>query len=265
MSLLWLWLSAVAWAEPPPPDAIYMVLVDRFRNGDERNDARIDLDNPSAFHGGDLAGVAASLDHIQELGFTHVWLSPITKMRTQPIGEHGAFHGYWLQDGRALEPRFGTEEDLQRLTAELQQRKMGLFLDMVTNHVAPDSALTKTHPEWFHHNGDIQDWSDLHQVITHDVHGLPDLAQEQDEVRQHLIAEGLYWQGLAKPAGFRLDAVRHLPPAFVRAYTQAMRAAAGADFGVLGEIFQGNPVTMGADTATYGLDSSFDFPVHDYL
>jgi len=262
MNFLVLWLSAAAWAESSSPEAIYMVLVDRFENGNTRNDGTTDPADPSAFHGGDLAGVTASLDHIEGLGFSHVWLSPITKMRTVSIGSHGAFHGYWVENDRALEPRFGTHEELRDLTQQLGQRHMGLILDVVTNHVAPGAPLTEVHPDWFHDHGDIKDWSDPAQVITHDVHGLPDLAQELPAVEAHLIQAGLHWLDLAQPAGFRIDAVRHLPPAFVRAYGAAMRADADRDFRLLGEIFEGNPVSLARSAAAYGLDHSFDFPLH---
>jgi len=249
-------LMGPAQASPP---AIYMVLVDRFSNGDPSNDGDVDPDDPRAFHGGDLAGLTAKLDHIQSLGFDQVWLSPIAKMRTRPIGTHGAFHGYWVEDGRTLEPRFGTPESLGDLRAALQARKMVPVLDMVTNHVAPDAPLTKQHPEWFHGAGDISDWSDPDERITHDVHGLPDLAQERPDVQAYLIEEARRWRADDHP--IRLDAVRHLPPAFVQAYTAAL-ATPEAPAVVYGEIFEGNPVALADEARRYGLVHTFDFPLH---
>jgi len=251
-------------AEPTPKDhdAVYMVLVDRFANADASNDDDADSSDPRAFHGGDLAGIRQHLDHIQGLGFRTLWLSPITRMRTKPIGEHGAFHGYWVADGSTLEPRFGTPADLDGLTADLAARDMRLVLDVVTNHVAPDSALTRDHPDWFHQEGDITDWSDPDERVTHDVHGLPDLAQENPAVRAHLIAEGQRWIEQATPAGFRLDAVRHVPEDFVRAYIDAMQQRAGPDFVLMGEVFDGNPVAVADAARATGLTHTFDFPLH---
>ena len=66
-----------------PAESIYFVFVDRFANGDEKNDGEIALDDPQAFHGGDLQGVLDKLDHLQGLGISTVWLSPVFAMRTE--------------------------------------------------------------------------------------------------------------------------------------------------------------------------------------
>jgi len=260
--LLWLWVQA-AWSTPlPEPDGIYLVMVDRFANGDPNNDADANPADPIAFHGGDLAGIEDRLDHIQSLGLRTVWLTPITQMRDHPIGGHSAAHGYWVEDGTALEPRFGTAADLEKLRNALDARGMRLVLDIVTNHVAPDAPLTRSHPDWFHTNGDITDWGDPHQRVYNDVHGLPDLAQELPAVRSHLIDQGLHWIDQARPDGFRIDAVAHLHPGFLAVYTEQMRKAAGDHFQLLGEFFDGNPVRV-ADTArATGLTHTFDFPLH---
>jgi len=242
------------------PESVYLVLVDRFANGDPSNDADADLDDPSAFHGGDLAGLLANLDHIQGLGFTQVWLTPIAKMRTETIGGHGAFHGYWTEDGARLEPRFGTDAEWLRLQEAFTERDMGLVIDMVTNHVGPDTPLTRTHPQWFHTRGDITDWSDPVQLVTHDVHGLPDLNQDLPEVQAHLIQEGREWWSAA--AALRLDAVRHISPDFVRTYRDAIAADQTRDIPLYGEIFEGNPVVLAKQAEEYGLDHTFDFPLH---
>lgn len=241
------------------PEAIYMVMVDRFHNGDPSNDDDANPADPLAFHGGDIKGLTQKLGHIEDLGFTHVWLSPIAKMRTQPIGNHGAFHGYWVADGDVLEPRFGTPADLVALKAEMTARDMVPVLDLVTNHVGPDTALTQEKPEWFHGKGDVIDWSDPIQRITHDVHGLPDLAQENPEVTAHLIAQAKRWGAGALPV--RLDAVRHLPAAFVRAFRREI-GTPEAPATVYGEIFEGNPIRLAEQAGLYGLDHSFDFPLH---
>ena len=90
-----------------------------------------------------------------------VWLSPIFAMRTEKFHGYGAYHGYWTSDFGAIEPRFGDEALLKKLSAELHRRGMKLVLDVVLNHVAPDSPLTKAHPDWFHDEGGITDWLGL--------------------------------------------------------------------------------------------------------
>lgn len=175
------------------PNAVYLVMVDRFADGDRSNDGDADARDPSAFHGGDLQGVLQRLDWLEQLGVDTVWLTPIFTMRTAKWFGHGAFHGYWTWDLRSVEPRFGDLATLTRLSAELHRRHMKLVLDLVLNHVGPDAPLLGTHPEWFHRQGGVTDWNDPDQLVSRDVHGLPDLAQEQPEVRAYLLDGARRW------------------------------------------------------------------------
>ena len=108
--MLFLFLG-MALASPPKLDSIYLIMVDRFENGNGQNDGLVDPNKPEAFHGGDLQGLTSRLDAIEELGVDTLWLTPISSMRTEPIAEHGAFHGFWVSNGRKIEPRFGTNQD----------------------------------------------------------------------------------------------------------------------------------------------------------
>lgn len=241
---------------------IYFVLVDRFWNGDPSNDGQVDVGDPQAFHGGDLAGVRQKLDYLQGLGIKTVWLSPVFKMRTEKIGEWGAFHGYWVTGEPMVEPRFGTLEELVGLREDLHRRGMKLLLDVVANHVGYDSVLLEQHPDWFHGEGDILDWSDEVQATTHDVHGLPDLRHEDPEVRKLLIDQARYWIDTVAPDGFRLDAVRHVPLDFWAEYNDAVRAHAGEDFVLLGELFDGDPAEVDRFWSAGHFSHMFDFPLH---
>jgi glycosidase len=242
-------------------DSIYFVMVDRFENGDPSNDGDVDKHDPQAFHGGDLQGVINRLDYIQKLGFTTVWLSPVFKMRTAKLDGHGAFHGYWVEDFTKIEPRFGTEEVLVKLSNELHRRGMKLMLDVVLNHVGYDAPLARQHPEWFHHNGDIKDWNDRKQLETYDVHGLPDLAQEREDVYQYLLATSLMWIDKVHPDGFRLDAVKHVPLTFWARYNEDIRRHAGQEFMLLGEDLDGDPERLARTLKEGKFTSVFDFPL----
>lgn len=239
-------------------DGIYFVMVDRHRNGDPSNDADADPADPQAFHGGDLRGLIDDLDRIAGLGFRSVWLTPVWDTRDERIGEWGAFHGYWVEDPGAVEPRFGTEAELVELSAELRRRDMGLIVDFVANHVAPGTALLEDKPSWFHRNGDIEDWNDREEAITHDVHGLPDLAQENPEVADWLVGHALSWKERLRPEGFRLDAVRHVDPVFWSQLNKAL----GEDVLTVGEFFDGSPEAVASwwDEGTFS--GMFDFPLH---
>lgn len=175
------------------PSSIYFVMIDRFADGDRSNDQGVELNDPQAFHGGDLAGVLSRLDWLQRLGVDTVWLSPVFRARTEKWHGYGAFHGYWTWDHAALEPKFGDEATLGKLAKALHDREMKLVLDVVLNHVGPDAPLLTQKPEWFHHNGGIQDWNDPVQLTTFDVHGLPDLATERKDVFEYLTSSSRRW------------------------------------------------------------------------
>jgi glycosidase len=246
----------------PRQSAVYFVMVDRFANGDRTNDGAIDPADPAAFHGGDLQGVLDHLDDLRALGVGTVWLSPIFQMRTEKFFGHGAFHGYWTEDLTRVEPRFGDPALLKRLSDELHRRGMRLMLDLVLNHVAMDAPLTKTHPEWFHHEGPLKNWDDPAELVTHDVHGLPDLAQEREDVYGYLLQASLRWLEEVHPDGFRLDAVRHVPVSFWARFNDAVRHQAGPGFTLLGEMLDGNVATLARTQREGHFTAMFDFPLY---
>ncbi len=237
------------------PSGIYFAMVDRFANGDARNDGDADPADPQGFHGGDLQGVIDHLDWVQSLGFDTVWLSPIFKMRTTKWHGYGAFHGYWTWDLASLEPRFGDELLLARLRTELDRRGMKLVLDLVLNHVGPDAPMYAQHPDWFHRRGGVTDWNDPTQLVMNDVHGLPDLATEKPEVYGYLLEAARRWVQVARPDGFRLDAVKHLPIEFWAQFNGSF------DFMRLGELLDGDPGTVSRTWREGRFTAMFDFPL----
>jgi glycosidase len=246
----------------PTADGIYFVLLDRFANGNPGNDGAVDAKDPAAFHGGDLAGLTAHLDDLQALGVRTVWLSPFFKTRHEKFFGHGAFHGYWVEDLREVEPRFGTLQELRALSDALHARGMKLYLDLVLNHTSFDAPLTREHPDWFHHQGDIKDWNDPRQVENGDVMGLPDLAQEKSEVEKYLLDASLKWIEAAQPDGFRLDAVRHVPLSFWVKLSERVHEAAGSRFFLLGELLDGSPSVLARAQREGKFDGLFDFPLY---
>ena len=248
-------------ATPAPSDydAIYFVLVDRFENGDAKNDGEVDRADPQAWHGGDLAGVKKRLDWLESLGVRTVWLSPVFRARTEKFHGYGAFHGYWTHDLGSVEARFGSEAELRALADALHERGMRLVLDLVVNHVAWDAPVRAEHPDWFHEKGAIADWNDRVQLETHDVHGLPDLAQEKAAVYRWLLDGASRWVGTAD--GYRLDAVKHVPLSFWARFNGDLRARGGDGFLLLGELLDGDPTKVAATLREGRFGSLFDFPL----
>jgi len=84
---------------------------------------------------GDLAGIISELDYIVSLGVDTVWINPVYL-------SPGRDNGYDISDFRAIQPEYGTMEDLERLIDALHARKMRLVMDMVLNHTSDEH-------EWF--------------------------------------------------------------------------------------------------------------------
>lgn len=252
---------------PPAADLVYLVMVDRFDNGDPSNDHELDPTDPHGWHGGDLRGVLNRLDHLEALGVRTVWLTPLTDARDEKVGEWGAFHGYWLRDPWRMEPRFGTVAELRALSDALHARDMRLVVDMVWNHTDYDAPIRTAHPEWFHQTGDIVDWDDPVQRVQGRVHGLPDLAQEDPAVRAWLRGAAEAWVDRAGLDGLRIDAVGHMPQSFLAHMNQALDAHARArgnpdGLWTLAEDFTGDPMALADTVENGGFDAIFDFALH---
>jgi hypothetical protein len=90
------------------------------------------------------------------------------------------------------------------------------------------------------------------------VHGLPDLAQEHPAVTRYLLTTASHWLNVLRPDGFRLDAVTHLPPKFLR----ALAVELGTGVERIGEIYDGRAALVAERLKTSGLTTAFDFPLH---
>ena len=110
---------------------IYQIVTDRFFDGDSANNnasGNYSASAGSSPHGGDFKGIEQKLDYIKALGATAIWISPVVK------NGNGDYHGYAATDFYAVEPRFGTMNDLQRLVSEAHKRGILVVNDVVVNH-----------------------------------------------------------------------------------------------------------------------------------
>ena len=134
-------------------DVIYLIMPDRFANGDPTNDEPVefpgshDRGKPRAYHGGDLRGIEAHLPYLKDLGITTLWLTPIVKN-----GAPADYHGYGAVDGYAVDPHLGTLKDYQGLVEAAHKQHMKVLFDIVPNHVGPLNPWVKDPPmaDWFH-------------------------------------------------------------------------------------------------------------------
>ncbi len=242
-------------------DSVYFVMLDRFANGDSTNDADVGP-APADWHGGDLQGLAAHADWLAGLGVGTVWISPPFLGQGEKVRGHGAFHGYWVHTLGEVAPRVGGASAYGTARQALASRGIGVWLDLVLNHVGYDAPLVTQHPEWFHPRVDIRNWQDPVEAVNASVHGLPDLATEKPEVLAYLLEQSFLWIDRFGVDGFRLDAVKHVGLDFWRRFNRAVLAHAKPGFALIGEVFDGDPLVLARFAKEGEFTGIFDFPMH---
>lgn len=118
---------------------------------------------------GNFQGVIPQLDRLKELGVSVLWLMPIHPMgKVKAKGTLGS--PYAVRDYDAINPDYGTADDLKQLVDAAHRRGMKVFIDIVANHTAWDSTLIKQHPDWYRRDAAGQivppnpDWVDVAQL-----------------------------------------------------------------------------------------------------
>jgi glycosidase len=154
---------------------------------------------------GNFNGITSKLDELKDLGVTVLWLMPIhppgEKLRKGTLGSP-----YAVKDYYAINPDYGTAEDLKRLVAESHRRGLKVIIDIVANHTAWDNVLITSHPEFYKHDGKgniippVKEWTDV-----------AGLNYENPRLREYMIAMLKHWLKEFDLDGFRCD-VAHMVP-----------------------------------------------------
>lgn len=134
---------------------IYFLLTDRFNNGDTTNDVNFERTKTPGklrgFEGGDLKGITQKIKegYFTKLGINAIWMTPIVEQihdaTDEGTGITYAYHGYWAKDWTAIDPNFGTKEDLKELVETAHKNGIRVLLDAVINHTGP---VTEKDPVW---------------------------------------------------------------------------------------------------------------------
>jgi alpha-amylase len=243
---------------------IYLVMPDRFDNGDPSNDGAVagclDPGDPSKIHGGDLAGLRARIPYLVDLGVTAVWITPVYRQSTDRCG----YHGYWADfvdpDDGGLAPNLGGAAELTALASDLHAANLRLVLDMVVNHAGVAAPVVTQHPDWFHDAATCAALGDPNVYCPVGGQPLPDFAQEQPPVAAYLSAESAGWIQRFAIDAVRMDTVKNVLPAYwASSWFPAMRAASPGLF-VVGEDFTESGAAALRPYLDDGFDSLFDYP-----
>ena len=134
---------------------IYFLLTDRFNNGNTYNDINFERTNETGvlrgFMGGDLQGITEKIEegYFNELGVNAIWFTPVVEQihgdTDEGTGNTYGYHGYWAKDWTALDPNFGTKQDLETLVKEAHANQIRVLMDVVLNHTGP---VTDEDPVW---------------------------------------------------------------------------------------------------------------------
>ena len=270
-------------------DVIYLLMPDRFANGDPSNDSPSGLGHPadrntvSATHGGDLRGIREHLAYLKELGVTGIWMTPIYR---NSLPEVSSYHGYSAVDFYAVEPRFGTMKDLQDLVDAAHRMGLKVIQDQVANHSGPRHPFVADPPTptWWHglnrvprlrNNFDIAALADpyarpVRREIPLDgwfAGSLPDFNQSDPLVSDYEIQNALWWIGMSGIDAIRQDTYPYVDRPFWEKWQTAIDRQY-PNLVVTGEItaptpavlsfFEGGVRHNGVDTR---LKSMLDFPL----
>jgi glycosidase len=264
-------------------DFIYLIMPDRFANGDTKNDVvkgmnETALNRDSMFyrHGGDLKGIASHLDYLQDLGVTALWLNPVLE-NNQP---KTSYHGYANTENYKVDPRFGTNEDYRELVAACHQRGIKMIKDLVHNHFGTEHFTIKDMPtkDWVHqwptytkttyreqvHFDPYASKKDQDLMLNgwFDRH-MPDLNQNNEFVKNYLTQSHIWWIEYADLDGFRLDTYAYNDAKFmaewgkriIEEYPKFTFFGETWVHGVPNQAFftKGNKINQGIDTELQGV------------
>jgi glycosidase len=243
-------------------DMIYLIMPDRFANGNPNNDStadtseKADRSKPGSRHGGDLEGIIKNLDYLKELGVTTLWNTPLC----EDNANRGSYHGYAQSNVYKIDPRYGTNEDFLRLSSELHKRDMKLIVDYVTNHWGAEHWMMNDLPsyDWIHQfPGYAQsnyrmatqfdpNASEIDQKYCVDgwfVQSMPDLNQANPLVNKYLIQNAIWWIEYANLAGFRVDTYSYCDKIGIAEWTKAITYEY-PHFNIAGEVWMNDQAQM---------------------
>lgn len=277
-------------------DFIYLIMPDRFSNGDTTND-RIkgmrdevcERSNMYARHGGDLKGIQNNLDYFTELGVTSLWLTPVIE-NDMPLTDEGGtkrstYHGYAFTDHYNVDRRFGSNKAYKELIDAMHNKGLKIIQDAVYNHVGAS--------HWFAIDPPMRDWFNQWSTYTQTSYKdqpmvdpyasaldkklsnegwftafMPDLNQRNSVVANFLIQHAIWCTEFFGIDGWRVDTYFYSNPEFLNRINNALLAEFPT-VTVFGEAWVSS-VTNSAYFCENNIDVPFkhnlqgvtDFPLH---
>lgn len=243
-------------------DVVYLLMPDRFANGNQSNDSHPDLtekvnrNEQDGRHGGDIEGIIKNLDYLNELGITTIWSTPLCEDNDPKV----SYHSYAQSDVYRIDPRFGTNKDYKRLAENLHQRGMKIIMDYVTNHWGIEHWMIKDLPtkDWIHkfdkytntnhrkeiHSDPYASLKDKKELIQGwFVPTMADLNQSNPLLLKYLIQNAIWWIEFANIDGFRVDTFPYNNPKPMVEWVKSIRNEY-PNFNLVGEGWMHNTIHL---------------------
>lgn len=263
-------------------DVLYLIMPDRFANGDTSNDRlpltadyTVDRSRPGARHGGDLKGIEDRLDYFTDLGVTAIWLNPVL----ENDAKGGSYHGYFSTDMYHVDRRLGTNEDYLRLIDKAHRKGLRVVMDMIFNHIGGNHPWVLDVPsaDWFNRSPSKR--GNHAKTIFYDTYASAydsdvmkyagfgiDVNQANPHVEKYLIQNSIWWIEYARIDAIRQDTYPYADYDMMRRWNIEVRNEY-PQFNIVGEIWtentigtawwqKGNRLNSGKDTE---LKSVMDF------
>jgi len=260
-------------------DVIYLMMPDRFANGDPSNDSiegmleTADRSNPERRQGGDIQGIMDHLDYIDELGMTAIWFTPLFENDMTP--EYGGYHGYAATDLYRVDRRYGTNEEYKALIDAAHDRGMKVIMDMIHNHIGDQHWWMNDLPtaDWVHSWEEYGQTNYRGAVVSdpyaseydHDklvngwfVKEMPDLNQDIPLLNDYLIINTLWWIEYTGVDGIRMDTYVYPDKEYMARWAKEVMEAY-PDFNIVGEAWVNNvPAEAFWQYDPEGVDDGYD-------
>jgi glycosidase len=236
-------------------DVLYMVVTDRFADGDPANNGDVDRRDLDRRHGGDLLGIVERMPYLSGLGVTALWITPVYR------NPEYAYHGYHPLDFESVDPHLcspklgpkGSREVVRRFVEIAHEHELKVMLDLVVTHTAPDHPWLKQRPDWFNTGGDTIEkmwWA-----------GLPSLNQDKIDVNLYFIQNVMDWINASAADAVRIDAARHAEKQFWSVF-KLFAHGFHPDITLVGEVWDHDVAHVAPYQTDYGFDSMFDYPLY---
>lgn len=273
-------------------DVIYLIVPDRFSNGDESNDVvagmkekKIDRSFDGGRHGGDIRGIINHLDYIKDMGFTAIWPTPILENDMATY----SYHGYSITNHYKVDPRFGTLDDYKELSVKAKQKGLKLIFDEVLNHTGSNYWWMNDLPfkNWLNYP-DAYTPTNHRRTVNEDLYAsnydkdlwargwfdktMPDMNGQNPFMANYLIQNSIWWIETLQLGGIRQDTYGYSDKTFLKNWSCTIMNEY-PNFNMVGEEWSLNPLITSYwqrgkknyDGYAGCLPTVMDFPLQDAL